>query len=150
MSKYIVGPDGTLIEVSGSSNSSTGGQYNGNNNNWSRRRYSEKSSAVAMLLCILLGVFGAHKFYVGKKGWGIAYSFTRGMFGISMFVDPFIILLGQFKDIDGKKLRVKFLTVLLFILYMCFIIGVLLVILGESGISIPVLIDYITEYIWNN
>lgn len=105
MSKCIVGPDGTLIEVSESSNSSTGGQYNGNNNNWPRRRYSEKSSAVAMLLCLLLGVFGAHEFYVGKKGWGIAYIFTSGLFGISMFVDPFIILFGQFKDSDGKNFK---------------------------------------------
>lgn len=150
MSKYIVGPDGTLIEVSGSSNSSTGGQYNGNNNNWPRRRYSEKSSAVAMLLCLLSGVFGAHKFYVGKKGWGIAYIFTRGLFGISMFVDPFIILFGQFKDSDGKKLQVKFLTVFLFILYMCVVICVLFVILGESGISISMLIDYITESLGSN
>lgn len=44
----------------------------------------------------------------------------------------------------------KFLTVFLFILYMCVVICVLFVILGESGISISMLIDYITESLGSN
>ena len=39
---------------------------------------SPKSKTVALLLCIFLGYFGAHKFYVGKTGMGILYFFTIG------------------------------------------------------------------------
>ena len=47
---------------------------------------------IALLLCIFLGVFGAHKFYEGKVGMGILYLFTFGLAGIGVIVD-FIILL---------------------------------------------------------
>ena len=34
---------------------------------------SSKSKVVAGILAILLGTLGAHKFYLGKIGWGIVY-----------------------------------------------------------------------------
>lgn len=46
-----------------------------------------KDKAVALLLCIFLGYFGAHKFYEGKAGMGILYLFTMGLFGIGWIVD---------------------------------------------------------------
>ena len=51
-----------------------------------------KNKWVALLLCLFLGYFGAHKFYEGKIGMGILYIFTFGLFGIGAFVD-FLILL---------------------------------------------------------
>lgn len=40
-----------------------------------------------LILCILLGYFGAHKFYEHKIGLGILYFFTLGLFGIGWIVD---------------------------------------------------------------
>lgn len=48
---------------------------------------------VALLLCIFLGYFGAHKFYEGKAGLGILYIFTGGLCGIGWFIDIILILL---------------------------------------------------------
>lgn len=41
----------------------------------------------ALILCIFLGYFGAHKFYEGKAGMGILYLLTLGLFGIGWIVD---------------------------------------------------------------
>lgn len=46
-----------------------------------------KNKWVALLLCIFLGPFGAHKFYEGKIGMGILYFFTAGLFGIGWIID---------------------------------------------------------------
>ena len=49
---------------------------------------------VALLLCIFLGFFGAHKFYEGRTIMGILYIFTGGLFFIGVILD-FIALLGK-------------------------------------------------------
>ena len=51
-----------------------------------------KNKWVSLLLCLFLGFVGAHKFYEGKIGLGIAYIFTGGLCGIGVIVD-FIQLL---------------------------------------------------------
>lgn len=51
-----------------------------------------KNKWVALILCIFLGFFGAHKFYEGKAGMGILYLLTMGLFGIGWLIDCFIIL----------------------------------------------------------
>ena len=51
-----------------------------------------KNKWVALLLCLFLGFFGAHKFYEGKVGMGILYIFTGGLFMIGVAID-FIVLL---------------------------------------------------------
>lgn len=75
-----------------------------NNNNVSASAVATSGSIsvlrnkwVALILCIFLGIFGAHKFYEGKTGMGILYLFTGGLCGIGVIVD-FIILL--FKPTD--------------------------------------------------
>lgn len=66
---------------------------------------SDKNKIVALVLCILLGYFGVHKFYVGKKSSGVLYLFTCGLMGIGWFVDIFLIATGKFKDSHGLKLK---------------------------------------------
>jgi restriction system protein len=51
-----------------------------------------KDKWVAVLLCLFLGIFGAHKFYEGKIFMGLLYLFTGGLFGIGAIID-FIVLL---------------------------------------------------------
>lgn len=72
---------------------------------------SQKSRLVAAILCWILGVFGAHRFYVGKNGTAIAMlliSLTGiGMIatGIWTVIDMIIILVGEFKDKQGHVLK---------------------------------------------
>ena len=57
-----------------------------------RRSMRQRSKWVALLLCLLLGYIGAHKFYECKTGMGILYLFTFGLFGIGWFVDTIALL----------------------------------------------------------
>ncbi len=43
--------------------------------------------SVAWLLLVFLGIFGAHRFYLGKWISGILYLFTIGLFGVGIFFD---------------------------------------------------------------
>ena len=64
---------------------------------------SEKSRAVALALCIPLGMFGAHRFYAGKVGTGILQLCTMGGFGLWWLFDLITIASGEFRDIDGRR-----------------------------------------------
>ena len=52
-----------------------------------------KRSWIAYLLWFLclLGVCGAHRFYVGEIGWGVVYLVTFGFCGVGQFIDLFTI-----------------------------------------------------------
>ncbi len=65
---------------------------------------SSKNKVVALVLCILFGLFGGHYFYVGKGGMGILYLFTVGLFGIGWIVDMIRISAGTFTDSSGYPL----------------------------------------------
>ena len=65
---------------------------------------SSRSRLVALLLCFFLGIFGAHKFYLGKFGMGILYLFTYGLFSIGWLIDLFVLLVGNPKDKQGDPL----------------------------------------------
>lgn len=67
-------------------------------------RKSTRSRLVALVLCVILGVFGAHRFYVGKIGTGLLYLFTWGLFGIGWLADVIILLLGKPCDKRGDRL----------------------------------------------
>jgi hypothetical protein len=62
---------------------------------------SPKSRLVTMLLAFFLGVFGVHRFYVGKVGTGLAMLFTLGGLGIWWLADNIMILAGSFRDKEG-------------------------------------------------
>ena len=52
-----------------------------------------KNKWVSIILCLFLGVLGAHKFYEGKTGMGVLYLFTFGLCGIGIVVDLISLLL---------------------------------------------------------
>ena len=66
---------------------------------------SRKNKTVALLLCIFLGIFGIHRFYVGKIGTGLLYMFTGGLCGIGWVIDIILIVTGNFKDSFDLPLR---------------------------------------------
>jgi TM2 domain-containing membrane protein YozV len=65
--------------------------------------FSPKSRLAALLLCAFVGVFGAHRFYVGKIGTGILMLVTLGGLGIWSFIDLILISVGSFRDKDGLR-----------------------------------------------
>ncbi len=66
-------------------------------------KYGEKSRTIAMLLLILGGAFGAHKFYEGKIGMGILYFFTAGLMFIGLIIDFIVLFEMPEKYIPGQK-----------------------------------------------
>jgi TM2 domain-containing membrane protein YozV len=65
--------------------------------------FSPRSRLVALLFCILLGVFGVHRFYVGKIGTGILMLLTIGGLGIWATIDLILIAVGSFRDKEGRR-----------------------------------------------
>lgn len=74
------------------------------NNVYQRDLISEKNKWVAFVLCLILGVIGIHRFYVGKIGTGVLWLFTGGMFGIGWLVDLIMIVTDNFRDGYGDYL----------------------------------------------
>lgn len=66
---------------------------------------SERSRWLALLLCVLGGVFGLHRFYAGKIGTGLLFLCTGGLFGVGAAVDFLVILCGYFRDRKGLLLH---------------------------------------------
>lgn len=65
---------------------------------------TDKRILPAFLLCFFVGVFGAHRFYVGKVGTAIAMIFTLGGLGIWALIDLIMIVTGSFKDSEGHRI----------------------------------------------
>lgn len=56
------------------------------------------------LLATFTGMFGGHLFYLKKKSKGLLYFITFGLFGVGWFFDCIEILLGIYRDPDGRYL----------------------------------------------
>jgi hypothetical protein len=65
---------------------------------------SDKLRFPAFMLALIFGIFGAHRFYVGKTGSAIAQLLTLGGLGIWAMVDAIIIASGGFTDGDGRRI----------------------------------------------
>lgn len=65
---------------------------------------SDKSRTIALVLAIVFGVLGVHRFYVGKVGTGVLYLFTLGLIGIGWIYDIVMICLGRFSDNQERPL----------------------------------------------
>ncbi len=59
-------------------------------------------------LCYFLGILGAHRFYVGKNISGTIYLFTYGLFGIGVFIDFIMLILGKFTDKSGSCIKYRY------------------------------------------
>ena len=66
---------------------------------------STKNGGLMLVLCLLLGVFGAHRFYAGKTGTAVLQLCTLGGLGIWWLVDLLFILFAEFTDAEGRKVN---------------------------------------------
>ena len=66
---------------------------------------SEKSFVTTLILCVLLGALGVHRFYVGKIGTGILMLLTLGGLGIWQLIDVIVIAVQNFKDSEGLVIK---------------------------------------------
>ena len=71
----------------------------------STERVSEKSFVSTLILCLLLGGLGVHRFYVGKVGTGIIMFMTLGGLGIWTLTDLIRIAVQRFTDSDGAVIK---------------------------------------------
>jgi TM2 domain-containing membrane protein YozV len=68
------------------------------------RPASTKSRLAAALIAWFVGVFGIHRFYVGKIGTGVLMLVTLGGLGIWALIDFVMILVGSFRDKQDRYL----------------------------------------------
>jgi hypothetical protein len=68
---------------------------------------SPKSPVMLQLLCVFLGVLGAHRFYVGKWGTGLLMLATLGGFGFWVLIDLIFIASNKFDDKEGRVIVVS-------------------------------------------
>ncbi len=66
---------------------------------------SQRKILPALLLCLVFGLFGTHRFYVGKVGTGILQMLTLGGLGFWVLFDAVLLVLGKFRDAEGAQLR---------------------------------------------
>ncbi|MFL0105334.1 TM2 domain-containing protein [Tenacibaculum maritimum] len=64
-----------------------------------------KSNGTAYVLWFFLGIFSAHRFYLGKTGSALIYLFTGQLFGIGWIIDAFILggMVDKYNLIYGAK-----------------------------------------------
>ncbi len=68
-----------------------------------RTNISDRSRGIALALCATIGVFGGHRYYVGKVGTGLLMLCTGGGFGIWWLYDMITVCSGSFRDAEGKR-----------------------------------------------
>ncbi len=66
---------------------------------------SDKRKWTAYWLCLFLGLFGVHRFYVGKRFTGVIYLCTLGLLFVGWLHDLGAIRRGKFRDNVGAPLR---------------------------------------------
>lgn len=65
----------------------------------------QKSFLVAILLSVLVGVYGVDRFYLGHIGLGVLKLITAGGCGIWWIIDIILIATGNMKDKAGQPLK---------------------------------------------
>jgi|TARA_B110000902_G_C14259145_1_gene569102 TM2 domain-containing membrane protein YozV len=63
---------------------------------------SGKTFIATLILAILLGTIGVHRFYVGKIGTGVLMLLTAGGLGLWWIIDIIMIATSSFKDKEDK------------------------------------------------
>ena len=69
-----------------------------------KKLFSDKSRLAALLLCLILGPFGAHRYYAGKIATGLLMMVTGGGLSIWWMIDLVVIIVGLFKDKSGRQI----------------------------------------------
>lgn len=64
---------------------------------------TNKNKTIALILCVLLGYLGIHRFYVGKTKSGVVYLLTAGLCGIGWIVDIILICTDKFSGITTTQ-----------------------------------------------
>ena len=67
---------------------------------------SPKDFVVALLLCGFLGMFGVHRFYVGRPVTAVLMLLTLGGLYIWATIDLVYIVVGRFEDKNGLRIKV--------------------------------------------
>jgi TM2 domain-containing membrane protein YozV len=65
---------------------------------------TQKSATATLILCLIFGMFGAHRFYVSKIGTGLLMLVTGGGFGLWFLIDLILIVTNKFEDKQGNAL----------------------------------------------
>ena len=68
------------------------------------RRKRGKSKTTAIVLCVLLGLLGVHRFYTGNFWIGCLQLATLGLCGVLPLIDFILLLTGKYKDKHGNYL----------------------------------------------
>ena len=94
--RKVVDRDESIIERHGSKKDIPG---KNSLNNSTRKRL------IALILCLCFGVFGVHRFYAGKNKSAKVQLFTVGGFVIWFLIDLVLIIVGEFADGEGRRIR---------------------------------------------
>lgn len=63
---------------------------------------------VTLLLCLVLGGLGAHRFYTKQVGIGVLQLLTAGGCGIWVIIDVILIVTDSYRDGNGRPLVRKY------------------------------------------
>ncbi len=66
---------------------------------------SERSRSVALVLGVLGGWAGLHRFYTGRTESGIYMAITLGGLGVWWLYDLVVLVAGEFRDAEGLPVR---------------------------------------------
>lgn len=65
------------------------------------RAMDESKYAMTCFLLLFIGVFGGHRFYVGRPVTGALYLTTFGFLGFGVLFDIYLLFVRKFKDFEG-------------------------------------------------
>jgi len=68
---------------------------------------SKKEWFILFICWFLFGLLGVHRFYAGRIVTGIIWALTCGCFGIGYLIDFVLIITGNFRDSDRRKIPYK-------------------------------------------
>lgn len=69
------------------------------------RKEKEDRWLIALVLCIVLGGFGVHRFYTGNTATGVLMLLTLGGCGIWTIIDIIMIACNSYSDGNGQHLK---------------------------------------------
>lgn len=65
---------------------------------------SDKNRLTTLILCIVAGFMGVHRFYAGRAGSGVLWLLSFGLLGVGWIYDIVMIATGEFVDDKGNRI----------------------------------------------